>query len=89
MSVTAANLPSDLPFLKLRKNSQQESAIKVLEHLRMNFEKSKNKRSNSSIQLRGAQIYDQSIKEEQEEYERKSPRQQRVFDRINPGGETD
>lgn len=74
MSVTAANLPSDLPFLKLRKNSQQESAIKVLEHLRMNFDKSKNKRSNSSIQLRGAQIYDQSIKEEQEEYERKSPR---------------
>ena len=89
MSVTAANLPSDLPFLKLRKNSQQESAIKVLEHLRMNFDKSKNKRSNSSIQLRGAQIYDQSIKEEQEEYERKSPRQQRVFDKISPNMETD
>lgn len=56
MSVTAANLPSDLPFLKLRKNSQQESAIKVLEHLRMNFDKSKNKRRNSSNKLRGAQI---------------------------------
>ena len=55
----------------------------------MNFEKSKNKRSNSSIQLRGAQIYDQSIKEEQEEYERKSPRQQRVFDKVSAGVETD